>query len=244
MYGTNKHLSTCFLDRPNKIHLHPVLQSQREVVESKIEQTKKIQAEVRKSITEDRDKRTDRLNKTRVTRSLEKGDIVFIKDRTKILGSTKPLKTTYLKAPFILIHPMEATCVVKKISDGWITCRKKDDIRKYVPFQDFDDMPEPVLRICKQESYNITQEDILQLINLEDLDFDKFSPTDIEIEETQEIIESFDQPPPEIQEKPTEIAEQLLTEDATEEYSPPLTRSRVRDETAKRLAFSPDTKLV
>ena len=244
LYGTNKHLSTCFLDRPNKIHLHPVLQSQREVVESKIEQTNKILAEVRKSITEDRDKRTDRLNKTRVTRSLEKGDIVFIKDRSKILGSTKPLKTTYLKSPFILIHPMEATCVVKKISDGWVTCRKKDDIRKYIPFQDFDDMPEAVLRICKQESYNLTKEDILQLISNEDLDFDKFSPTDIEIEETQEIIESFDQPPPEIQEKPTEIAEQLLIEDATEEYSPPLTRSRVREEAAKRIAFSPDTKLV
>ena len=243
VFGPDNHLSTCILDTPGIPKIHPAVKNKKGGLEKKFQLMKSIKVDTRDKIILTRDKQINRLNKTRITRQLEVGDIVLIKDHSQILGSTRPLKTRYLHSPFIIVHIMPSTTIIRRISDSWVTGRHKDDLKRYIPLApEFKDLPDIVKRICEQTVHELTEKQLEELIKIDDLDHKHYAPHKEDPAVIKEFLQEFD----EVREmKPlskTEIEETLLNEDQDEEYTAPLTRSQLREKVAKQLQFDPSTK--
>ncbi len=221
LYGQDNHLSTGYLDHTTLPQLHPTIQKHKEGLETKNKQLKQILKEVQERIEKEQDQRVNSRNKSRITRQIEVGDFCFVRDYTIPKGSTKPLRTKFLLTPFVVIYVKPATVLLYRLTDGLVLNRHKNDIKKYISFDpDFTDLPPEVLKICQQASYDITTEELEELIKNEDFDIEKFdvnSPKDDKL-----INEDFLPPPPE----DTIVQEDVLEEDEDEENEPIMTRNR------------------
>ena len=196
LFGQNTHLSSGYLDQPNLPKLHPTVQSHRLSLEKKNENLKKILHEVHDRIIKERDVRIEKRNRTRVNREFVVGDFVFIKDRSITIGSTKPLRTKFYAIPFIILYVKPATVLIQRLSDGLILNRHKNDIKKYIKFsEEFNNLPPEVLKICQQEIYEITNQQLENLLKVEDFEVEKFGNNTTEDEKL--ISEEFLPPLPE-----------------------------------------------
>jgi hypothetical protein len=186
IFGQNTHLSTGYLDHLNLPKIHPTLQSHQLNLEKKNSQLKKIFQECQDRIVKERDIRTEKRNKTRVLRKFTIGDFVFLKDRSITPGSTKPLRSKFYSIPFIIIYDRPATVLLQRLSDGLVLNRHKDDIKKYVRFsEEFENLPPEVLKICQQEIYEITEQQLEDLLKVEDFKVEQF---DENIKEDEKLI--------------------------------------------------------
>lgn len=204
IFGQNTHLSTGYLDHLNLPKLHPIIQSHQLDLEKKNIQLKKILQECQDRIVKERDNRTERRNRTRVLRKFAVGDFVFMKDRSITPGSTKPLRSKFYNTPFVIIYDRPATVLLQRLSDGIVLNRHKDDIKKYVKFsEEFEHLPPEVLKICQQEVYEITEQQLEDLLKVEDFKVEQFEDN---IKEDEKLInEDFLPPLPFIPEEENEL---------------------------------------
>ncbi len=229
IFGQDNHLSTGYLDQQRLPVLHPAIQKEKEALERKNKNLKNIMSEVKQRIEKERDVRIEKGNRTRVRREFVVGDIAFVKDRSQTAGSTKPLRTRFYLEPFVILYIKPTTVLIQRLSDGLILNRHKNDIKKYIEFsEDFQHLPNEVLRICQQETYNITSEQLEDLLKVEDLDIEKFGEDE---EMTDQLINEDFLPPLPDDESP-ETAQQELYED--EEDTNQVT---TRSQTEKTVTF-------
>jgi hypothetical protein len=92
LFGPNVHMSRNSICSQSMPKLHPNAFIYKDQIQDRFDKLQKIWTIALDNIKKDRQYRTDRLNKTRITRQYEVGDIVFVYDRSKILGNTRPLK--------------------------------------------------------------------------------------------------------------------------------------------------------
>ena len=108
-----------------------------------------------------------------------------------------------------------------RLTDNLVLNRHKNDIKKYIPFDpEFTDLPQEVLKICQQTSYDITTEELEELIKTEDFDIEKFEANSTEDDKL--INEEFLPPLPD----DTIIQEDIPEDEEDEENEPIMTRSR------------------
>jgi hypothetical protein len=242
LYGTNNHMSTNFLNKSFP-KIHPFLKNRKEGLKINHDQIQQIWEENKKNIIYERDQRIEKLNKNRVLIPLEEGDIVFVKDQSKLTGGSRPLKSYYHRSPFIVLHVRPASAIIKRISDSLVLKRNRGQLKKYknIPQEFKEVLPEPVLRICEQEDFNITKSQIDALIKEEVLDFEHFYDEETE-EDRLDTINLLDEvsklpPPPPIEEQKQELKEQQLNEDKDDDFVGVKTKSQHKKIVEKNLRF-------
>ena len=192
LFGPDHHLSSSFLDN-NLPKLHPSIRNEKEGITKLHSKLKHILADAKEGLIKERDDRLTKLNKNKISKSFTVGMIVLVKDRSRILGSTKPLKTYFSNSPFVVLYTKPSTLILKRLSDNIIICRSKNDVKKYTPFDPiFNDLPEVIKNICKQSTFNLTQAQLLNLLKYDDLSFENFSHIDDLDDDSIEFITSLD----------------------------------------------------
>ena len=242
LYGTDSHMSTTFLNKDFP-KIHPFLKLRKEGLKICHDQIQKIWEANKDLITHERNQRIDKLNKNRTLQPLEEGDIVFVKDQSKLTGGSRPFKAYYHASPFIVLHVRPASAVIKRISDSLVLKRNRGQLKKYKNIApEFKEvLPAPVLRICEQEDFKIKQSDIDALIKEEVLDFEHFYDQENE-EDRLDTIALLDEvnkepPPPPIKEQTKELKEQQLNEDKEDEFIGVKTKAQHKTLIDKKLRF-------
>ena len=225
LFGTNNHLSTSFFQSNDLPKIHPYLKNEKIDLENKFTRMKEIYISHTQDIIQVRDARHSKVNKNKISKELFVGDIVFVRDRSKVQGSTRPLKSYFVNTPFIVLHLKPTTCLVKRIKDNTVLNRSKNDIKKYVKFDsEFDDVTEPVKVICEQDKHEITEQQMEDLLRVDNLDFEQFNLEDDDLEdETVKLVNELDDSPPPIEINKDDIKKQMLED---EDLSFPIAQTR------------------
>ena len=61
----------------------------------------------------------DKLNKTKIVKKFNKGDIVYALDRYTLPGNTRPLKSKYYPSPCIVLQDRYTTTLIQRMADGF-----------------------------------------------------------------------------------------------------------------------------
>jgi len=131
-------------DRPlNKIY--PLLQNIKSQVEERQQDSLKLTEFIRNEIHQNKIKTTQTLNQNRTHHKFYAGQFVFVKDKTIILGSTRPLKTTYKNDPWVIINAKPTTALVRRLGDGYMTVYGYNDMKLYSSLDpEFSHLPQSV----------------------------------------------------------------------------------------------------
>lgn len=215
VFGTNNHLSSSSLNSVKTERIHPALKNEIVDLEKKNKSIKHILKNHTTDIINVRDNRYLILNKNKIKKDLQIGDIVFVKDRSKTLGNTKPLKSYFVNSPFIVVFIKPSTAVIRNILTNLILNRSKNDLKKYILFDsEFNDLPEPVKIICEQDRHEFTEKQIEKLITIDDINFEQFNLEDVELDQqTDALLDDLYNKPPEDKIDPIEVKEQLIQDD-------------------------------
>lgn len=191
-----------------------------------------IMSEVQEKNVQEQSKRLEYVNKHKIFKQFELGDLVFLRDRTIPTGSTKPLRTYLLNDPCIVIQIKDASMVVRRITDNMtIYNRSKNDVKKYIKFDDeFKSLPEAVRKICEQEPPNLTEQDIKDLLKLGLTNFEQFgTSTKDNYTNLKEILDELDSNPVEPTPLRQDLIDQYLEEDEDPDHIGASTRFQVNE---------------
>ena len=131
-------------DRPTT-KLYPLFENIRTQVETKQEETKKILEYIRSEHHWKKVNEHEKINKNKQTPNFSVGDIIFIKDKTIVPGSTRPLKSLYSPDPFVILELKPTSALVKRLADGYSTVYGYQDLKKYSRLDpSFSTLPPPV----------------------------------------------------------------------------------------------------
>ena len=161
IYGTqSEHASDPFLtDKLPK--LHPVIQDHFSRIKENQENLRQLITETRNDIHEQKLQNNAKLNKNRIKKDIQKGDIVFCLDRKFTLGASRPLKTPFHPSPFLVLAVYPTTCLIRRLSDSYTQIYSKNDLKVYKKLDNaFLNLPSEVLEIVQGKA---TELDALQL---------------------------------------------------------------------------------
>jgi hypothetical protein len=101
-----------------------------------------------------------RVNKNRIDKLFNKGDIVYALDRYILPGNTRPLKTKYYPSPCVVIKPLHTTTLIQRIADGFRALYSNNDIKKQKDTdENFKVLPKPVQEILIKDFKNLLDSD-------------------------------------------------------------------------------------
>jgi hypothetical protein len=243
LFGTGTHLSKSFLDLETLPKIHPSLKNEKPGLEKRFREIQEILKETREHIVKDRDDRIEKVNRNRVVRDLQIGDVVFIKDRSKILGSSKPLATTFHPDPFVIVHLPAKAVLARRIIDSFTVRRNRNEIKRFKPLDpEFETLPEIVKKICTSDYNNISEADLKILLDDSTLDFEKFETNeDDTIEEAIITKKELSEKPKEEALSKEEIEEKIHEEDLEEEVRVTGAQTRSKTKTMTEEAASQET---
>jgi hypothetical protein len=86
-------------------------------------------------------------------------------DRYNLPGNSRPLKTTFLPSPYVVIEPYYTTTLVERLADKFRTLISNDDLKKYNPeLPNFvESLPQEVLKILVNRYSDLIQHDIRKI---------------------------------------------------------------------------------
>ena len=114
-------------------------------METKQEETRKILEFIRSENHWKKVNDHEKINKNKHHPNFALGDICFVKDRTIIPGSTRPLKSRYSPDPWVILQLKPTTALVKRLADGYSTIYSYEDLKKYSRLDpSFSTLPPPV----------------------------------------------------------------------------------------------------
>ena len=197
IFGPGCHLSENTLLSDNLPKIHPNAHIHIDQIKQKHELLQNIWKEAQLKIAKDNADRTGYKNKNRVTREYKVGDIVFVVDRSKILGSTRPLKTTYYKSPFVIIQLPPRAVVVRSISsiDDKQLRRNRNEIKKYIPSDPlFDPLPPSVKQICSKKFEEINKAELDALLSSDEIVLEEiFNTPEETIDDESAIVQEIEE---------------------------------------------------
>jgi hypothetical protein len=126
------------------------------------------------------------------SKNFNKGDIVFAVDRYNIPGNSRPLKTTFLPSPYVVIESYYTTTLIERIADKFRTLISNDDIKKYeINMPDtIIDLPVEVKNILLSPYEDMLPEDINIITEKDTLSIPPGIPDGGEIETKQTKIKN------------------------------------------------------
>jgi hypothetical protein len=120
-----------FLDTEKLAPLHFMVKNNQQHIDKLTTELNEMTRQATEHLLQLKTITNEKLNKTRITKEFKKYDYVFVFDRTKVLGASRPLKTKYHPSPYIVIKPFYVTTLAKHHSDGFTSLYSNDDIKKY-----------------------------------------------------------------------------------------------------------------
>jgi len=129
-------------------------------IETLTNDIKKMSEEVKEKLNNIRKLTAEKLNKNRVNKNLQVNDYVFVKDRTEIIGATRPLKTKLDPSPYVVLSVKFTTVLVQRLSDGFISLYSQDDVKKYDTTSDlFKEIPKEISAVLLHDFVELLSED-------------------------------------------------------------------------------------
>jgi hypothetical protein len=163
VFGKSK-LTESFLDLEPLFPLHHSIKSHKEDIENLNKEIIAMSETAKLNLESLRTEAHSRENKNRVDKSknFKEGDIVFALDRYNIPGNSRPLKTTFLPSPYVVIDSYFTTTLIERIADKFRTLISNDDIKKYVPdlTENIINLPVEVKKILISPNENLLPEEI------------------------------------------------------------------------------------
>jgi hypothetical protein len=113
------------------------------------------------------------VNKNRIDKKLKfkTGDIVFALDRYNLPGNSRPLKTTFLPSPYVVIESYYTTTLIERLADKFSTLLSNDDIKLYnkkLP-EYTKTLPKEVMKILVNRYEDLLPEEILKIAEFDTL---------------------------------------------------------------------------
>ena len=229
-----KHLTS---SPPNKIY--PLLENIKSQVQNKFDKNKQILEFIQNEIHMYKIQNTQKLNIKRHNPEFEVGDYVFIKDRSIVPGTTRPLKSLYDDTPWTILRTNPTSALVRRLGDGIVTLYSYDDMKKYNQLDPiFSTLPQEVKSILIHKFENLTQENYhmlrkhgtFKLPNNDSL---------FEIEENQLNTSNHPTTAP----IPIQPVKVTPPNNATSTEAIPVIKKIIKDNSSKRITRSMTTKL-
>ena len=124
--------------------LHPLITKEETEVKKKSKEWDKNLKEIEKIMNEERKTLNDTLNKHRKSKEFFPGQIVFQKR-----VNPKSFETLYIKSVYMVVQERVSTCLIARISDGYLVLAHKNLLKAYKPDIDmFNTLPKRIKDLC------------------------------------------------------------------------------------------------
>ena len=120
-----------FFELEEKVPLHHSLKSIQSTVETLTKEINMLAENAKNQLNERNELKKDKLNKTKIVKKFNKGDIVYALDRYTLPGNTRPLKSKYYPSPCIVLQDRYTTTLIQRIADGFKSLYSHNDIKKF-----------------------------------------------------------------------------------------------------------------
>jgi len=111
------------------------------------------------------------LNKNKINKDINENDYVFVLDRAKVPGASRPLKTKLQCTPYIVISVRHTSSVVRRLSDGFTGLYSHNDIKRYSGGNPlFKDLPKEVKDILVNKFSDLLAEDLTTIARYDPLE--------------------------------------------------------------------------
>ena len=152
------------LDR--KVVVHPACKNNQNEIDRLTKDVKEACKSAANLLDKNREKITKKANKNRKNSKFTIDDIVFIKNKEVIPGSTLPLKTNYVNSPFIILEIKNTCAICMRLADGKILRLNYNYLKKFSPLDKFfSGLPKDVESVITQATDKYTHNDMSILIN-------------------------------------------------------------------------------
>jgi len=153
-------VSESFMDMETLTPKHYSIKNNITTIETLTNDIKKMSEEVKEKLNNIRKLTAEKLNKNRVNKNLQVNDYVFVKDRTEIIGATRPLKTKLDPSPYVILSVKFTTVLVQRLSDGFISLYSQDDVKKYDTTSDlFKEIPKEISAVLLHDFVELLSDD-------------------------------------------------------------------------------------
>ena len=135
------------------VNVHPIVGDLSISLQDRNKELQEKTEDIKKKIMENQVNRNKIINKNRSENTYMEGSLVFVKDRSMIAGSTRPLRSLFSKAPYVITRVLKTTVCVKRLCDSFEQVYSKNDCKSYKNLSNmFKNLPQPVIAILSQNS--------------------------------------------------------------------------------------------
>jgi hypothetical protein len=171
MVGGTEQSGLTFMDLQGIAPLHFMIKNDRMHVEELHKDLQKSLKIARERLIEIQNMRNFQLNKNKIHKDINVNDYVFVLDRAKVPGASRPLKTKLQCTPYIVISVRHTNSVVRRLSDGFISLYNHNDLKKYSGGNPlFKDLPREVKEILVNKFSDLLAEDLTTIARYDPLE--------------------------------------------------------------------------
>ena len=120
-----------FLEPDNMTQPHHLVKNAGEQIEILSKEIKNMSEITTKRLLALKTLVNEKENKNRTQKLFKPNDIVFVLDRSIVVGAPRPLKLKFSNSPYLVLRPLFTTTLVKRLSDGFVILYNNDSIKKY-----------------------------------------------------------------------------------------------------------------
>lgn len=141
-------ISKAFFEQENLVPLHHSIRNNPINVEIMTQQLREMAQRAQDNIVSIKERRDEKLNKTRINKEFEPGDIVYALDRYTITGVTRPLKCKFYPSPCVVVQSYYTTTLIRRLADNFESLYSNNHIKKFKHTSPLmKDLPPPVQEI-------------------------------------------------------------------------------------------------
>ena len=116
-------------------------------------------------IDAERDKRLSEINKSRIHKQFEVGDLVFMRNFTYTQGVKDNLRPIFHMSPCRVLDTSASSAVIQRIADAYTGKLNNNHLKKFVPLQpEFSDLPTSIIKIVQKPFHRLSEEEIAQIV--------------------------------------------------------------------------------
>ena len=171
MVGGSEQAGLTFMDLQGIAPLHFMIKNDRMHVEELHKDLQKSLKIARERLIEVQNMRNLQLNKNKINKDINVNDYVFVLDRAKVAGASRPLKTKLQCTPNIVISVRHTSSVVRRLSDGFTSLYSHNDLKRYSGGNPlFKDLPKEVKEILVNKFSDLLAEDLTTIARYDPLE--------------------------------------------------------------------------
>jgi hypothetical protein len=169
--GGNEQSGLTFMDLQGIAPLHFMIKNDRMHVEELHKDLQKSLRIARERLIEIQTMRNLQLIKNKINKDINVNDYVFVLDRAKVPGSSRPLKTKLQCTPYLVISVRHTSSVVRRLSDGFTSLYNHNDLKKFSGGNPlFKNLPKEVREILENKFSDLFAEDLITIARYDPLE--------------------------------------------------------------------------